>query len=73
MSYQDNLKPDDKNLLLKLALCSDIYSGVICEAGPELTPAICVKRFTLFIYIGTFLFVKISEVCIYLTGRKENL
>ena len=50
----------------------EIYPGVICEAGPELTPAICVQRFYIFLYIEIFLFVKISEIFIYITVRTEG-
>ena len=50
------------------SLCREIYPGVICEASPELTLAICVQRFTFFLYIEIFLFVKISEVHL-LNGR----
>ena len=40
--------------------------GVICKASPELILAICVHKFT-------FTFVKISEVFIYRSERKENI
>ena len=54
-------------------LCLKIYPVVICGAGLELTLAISVQRFTIFLYIEIFIFVKISEVCIYLTVEKKSL
>ena len=31
------------------SLYLEFYTGVLCKAGPELTPAICVKRFYIFL------------------------